>query len=134
MNKTFANKNSTSKNFASNIFFMNENGFMNEKGGLILFILLAMGALLILLPLSMSIFQPIDILVRIILLFVIFTTVRGYLGPGVISIIVSGILIYFLVFKWWWIGAIGWWGLTLMSLGFIGVIVWGSSKIIPSGR
>lgn len=110
---------------------LNEKGSMNERGHIVIIILLIMGVIIILLPLSMTIFQPIDILVRIILVFVIFTTVRGYLGPGVISIIVSGILIYFLVFKWWWIGALGWWGLTLLSLGFFGLVVWGSSKIIP---
>jgi len=112
-----------------------QNRLLNDKGffqiTLVPFVLIAMIALLFLLPLSMTIFEPIDLIVRIILVFTIFTTVRGYLGPGVISIIVSGILIYFLVFKWWWVGALGWWGLTLLSLGFIGIIVWGSSKIIP---
>lgn len=112
----------------------NQKGSFGEKGHIVLIILAIMGAIIFLLPLSMVIFQPIDILVRIILVFVIFTTVRGYLGPGVISIVVSGILIYFLVFKWWWIGAIGWWGLTLLGLGFFGVVVWGSSKVIPQGR
>ncbi len=98
---------------------------------LIPMVILLMILLVVILPIAMAVFPPIDILVKIILVISIFTTVRGYLGPGTISIIVSGILIYFLVFKWGFIGAMGWWGLTLMGMGFFGIIVWGSSKIIP---
>lgn len=107
-----------------------QKGFLNMLP-LIPTVIVLMLLLIIVLPVGMVLFQPLDILVRIILVFVIFTTVRGYLGPGIISIIISGILIYYLVFKWWWVGAIGWWGITLLGMGVFGVIVWGSSKVIP---
>ncbi|NMA44849.1 MAG: hypothetical protein GX950_03510 [Candidatus Diapherotrites archaeon] len=107
-----------------------KRGFLNGLP-LIPTVILIMLTLIIILPVGMSLFEPLNILVRIILVFVIFTTVRNYLGPGVISIIISGILIYYLVIKWWWVGAMGWWGITLLGMGIFGVIVWGSSKIIP---
>lgn len=107
-----------------------KRGFLNGLP-LIPTVILIMLTLIIILPVGMSLFEPLNILVRTILVFVIFTTVRNYLGPGVISIIISGILIYYLVIKWWWVGAMGWWGITLLGMGIFGVIVWGSSKIIP---
>ncbi|MEK6958516.1 MAG: hypothetical protein AABW59_00560 [archaeon] len=104
---------------------------MNEKGNLLVIILFVMVGLIFLLPVLMYVFPPLDIIVRIILVFSIFMTVRGYMGNGILTIIISAILIYFLVFKWWWIGASGFFAMTLLSLGFFGIVVWGTSKIIP---
>jgi hypothetical protein len=98
---------------------------MDNKGHILVIVILAMLAVVFLLPAVMFLFPTADIIIRIILIFTIVTTVRGYLGNGILTLIFSGILIYFLVIKWWWIGAAGWFFITLLSLGVFGVITWG---------
>ncbi len=104
---------------------MEKSFLANQKGNLLLIIVAVMIGVVLLLPVLMKVFPPADIIVRIILVFVILTTVRGYLGNGIMTLIISGILIYFLVFKWAWLGASVWLFITLLSIGFFGVIVWG---------
>jgi hypothetical protein len=103
---------------------------INEKGNFILIALALMVAVVLLLPILMVVFPPIDIIVRIMLVFVIFTTVRGFLGNGVLTIVISGILIYLLVVKWWWIGATGWFAITLATFGMFGIVTWGSKTVL----
>jgi len=72
------------------------------------------------------IFFPIaDIIMRIILALMIFIMVRGYLGDGIPSLIVSGILVYILVIKWAYFTAAIYVLYFLMGLSFLSVIVWG---------
>ena len=103
---------------------------MNQKGNFILIAIGIMIGIIILLPISMYLFQPIDIIVKIMLIFVIFSTVKGYLGNGVLTLIISGILIYFLVIKWWWVGATGFFAITLASFGLFSIITWGSKTVM----
>lgn len=107
---------------------------MNERGNFLIVIVLFMLGAIVLLPVAMVVFPPIDIIVKIILVFSIFMMVRGFLGNGILTILVSGILIYFLVVKWWWIGAGGWMAITLASLGIFSVIMWGSQTIFMFTR
>lgn len=75
---------------------MKQKGFLN-------FILLVLVVFLIaalLPPIIMMLFPPADLLMRVFLVFLIFTTVRGYLGNSVLTLVISGILIYVLVIKW----------------------------------
>lgn len=78
---------------------------MNSKGNLIIIILLALIFLTILPALVMKIFPLADIIMRLILVFLIFSTVRGYLGSNIFTIIISAVLIYFLVIKYAYITA-----------------------------
>lgn len=98
---------------------------MNQKGNVVLFILLGFIVLAVLAPIVMILFKPADIIMRILLVFLIFTIVRGYLGDGILSIIVSAILIYFLAFKYAYITASAYVLYTLMGFSFLSVIVWG---------
>ncbi|MCX6800821.1 MAG: hypothetical protein NTZ73_01380 [Candidatus Diapherotrites archaeon] len=99
---------------------------MNEKGNLILIILFGMALLVLLLPAVMYAFEPADFIIRIILAFLIFTTVRGYLGTGTVSLLVTGILIYILVIKHAYIAASGAFILmVLLTFGLFSVVVWG---------
>jgi hypothetical protein len=107
---------------------------MNQQGNVIMIlgvaIFLIIGAS-ISLPVLMKFFPAVDLIVKIMLIFVIIMTVRGYLGSSVLTLIISGILIYFLVLKWWWVASGIWFFTILMSFGLISVFVWGTSKIIP---
>lgn len=107
---------------------------MNNKGNLLIIIVLAMLAAIFILPVLMHFFLPLNIIVRIILIFVIITSVRQFLGNSVISLLISGILIYFLVLKWWWVSASGWVFITLLGIGFFSIIVWGlGTTMKPKG-
>jgi hypothetical protein len=103
---------------------------MNEKGNFILIALGLMVLLVLLLPILMYLFPPIDIIVKLFLIFIIYRTVQGYLGNGALTLIIAGILIYFLVIKWWWVGATGWFGITLFEFGIFSIITWGSKTAL----
>jgi hypothetical protein len=108
---------------------------MNNNGGVILVIGIVLGLIIlssISVPILMKVFPPLDLIVKIILIFVIITMVRGYLGSSIMTLIISGILIYFLILKWWWITSSVWFFTTLLTFGLLSLFVWGTSKIIPT--
>ena len=72
---------------------------MNQKGHIIIFIIIGFLVLALLPVLIQWAFWPARILMQIVMIFVLYTTVRGYLGPGNLSLIVSAMLIYFMVFN-----------------------------------
>ncbi len=112
--------------FDMNIFNMN----MGQKGNFIFIALGLMVAVVVLLPILMYAFPAIDIIVKIFLVFMIFQSVRGFLGNGTITLLISGILIYFLVIKWWWVGASGWLIISLFTFGAFSIITWGSKTVL----
>ena len=100
--------------------------FAGERGNMLLLILMGFVVLILVLPAVMYIFEPADFIIRIILAFLIFTTVRGYLGSGVVSLLVTGILIYLLVIKHPYIAASGAFTLlVLLTFGMFSIVVWG---------
>lgn len=98
---------------------------MNQKGNALLFIIIGLLSLAFAIPLIMWLFPYANILMRIILVFLIFTIVRGYLGDGTLTLIISAILIYFLAFKYAYITATAYVLYILMGFSFLSVIVWG---------
>ena len=98
---------------------------MNQSGNLIFFILIAFVVLALIPPVIMIIFPLADIIIRIILALMIFMMIRGYLGDGIPTLVVSGVLIYFLVIKWAYFTASAYILYFLMGLSFLSVIVWG---------
>jgi hypothetical protein len=99
---------------------------MNQNGNMIIIILIAFVILALIPPLIMTVFPIADIIMRIILALIIFITVRGYIGDGPLSLIISGIIIYFLVIKWALFTASAYIFLYfLLSFSFLSVIVWG---------
>lgn len=100
--------------------------FLAKKIGLIPLILLSFVVIAVIPPVIMMVFEPADIVMRLILVFLIFSSVRGYIGTNLMSILISGILIYFLVIKWAYVTA----SLYLIIYVFLGmqvfsVLVWG---------
>ena len=88
--------------------------------------------MLALIPPVIMLFFPIaNLFMRILLSFTIFTTVRGYLGDGAITIIISAILVYLLVIKWGYITASLYvFFYVLMLFNFLSVIIWGLSTTV----
>lgn len=69
---------------------------------------------------------PADILFRIILIFLIFSTVRGFLGTNTLALVVTGVLVYFLVVKWAYFTASAYVFLyVLLAFQVFSVVIWG---------
>ncbi len=98
---------------------------------MLLWIMLAFLVLCLLPPVIMVFFPIANLLMRVLLTFVIFTTVRQYLGEGAITLVTSAALIYLLVIKWGYLTASLYvFFYVLMMFNFLSVIIWGSSVVL----
>ena len=59
---------------------------------------------------------------------IIFTFVRGVLGSGILTYIVSGLLIYIFVIKMWWLFAPAYMLYLIGSMMLSGIIIFGLQK------
>ena len=98
---------------------------MNQKGNIIFLIIGALLILAIIPVLITTFFWPAKLLMQIILIFVIYTTVRGFMGSGSLVLIISAILIYFMVFKWFELFLSLYILQTLLGLQVLSVVIWG---------
>ena len=98
---------------------------MDEKGNVVIFLLIGFVIIALFPPLLMHFVPAAGILFQILMIFIIYSTVRGYLGQGKMSIIVSAVLIYFLVFKYRDITATLWFFQILLSVQWLSVVIWG---------
>ncbi len=98
---------------------------MNEKGNVLLLIILGFIVLALISVVITSFFWQAKLLMQIVMIFVIYTTVRGFLGSGPLVLVVSAVLIYFMVFKYFEIFLSLYILQTLLGLGFLSTIVWG---------
>lgn len=106
---------------------------LNEKGNIIVFIFIGFIIIALLPPIIMHFVPAAGLLFQILMIFIIYSTVRGYMGQGKMSIVVSAILIYFLVFKYRDITASLWVFQLMLGIQFISVIVWGiGTRLKPS--
>ncbi len=96
-----------------------------QRGNVLIFIIIGILIILILPPIIMHVFPMAGLVFQILMIFIIYSTVRGYMGEGPLTIIISGILIYFLVFKYRDITASLWVFQLLLGIQFISVLVWG---------
>lgn len=107
---------------------------MGERGNVVLFIILGFVGILILPPLIMYLFPEAKLIFQLLMVFIIYSTVRGYLGAGTLTLVVSAVLIYFLAFKYIEITASLWVFQFLLMFGFTSVVVWGiGTRMKPQG-
>ena len=102
---------------------------MNQKGNLILIILVAFVVIALIPVFFVRFFTIGRLLTQVIMIFVIYAMVRGYLGPGPLSLLISVILIYFLVFKYIEVTASAYVLMTLVGVGFGSVVIWGLAQV-----
>ncbi|GEM_PF-1466419 len=105
-------------------------GFMNQKGHIILILLVAFVILAIIPVLLSAVFWQVKIVAQLIMVFVIYTTVRGFMGSGLPVILISAILIYFLVFKYFEIALSLYIFQILLSLQFLSIVIWGLGRTL----
>tara|TARA_Y100000310_G_scaffold272711_1_gene287841 strand:+ start:2730 stop:3128 length:399 start_codon:yes stop_codon:yes gene_type:complete len=108
-------------------------GGMNQNGHIILLILGGFLVLAIIPVLITSFFWPAKILMQIIMIFILYTTVRGFLGAGTLTLVVSAILIYFMVFKWFELFLALYILQLLLGLQFLSVLIWGIGTTMRKG-
>jgi hypothetical protein len=101
---------------------------MNQSGVLfLLFALIAFVVVGVILPwVLFMLFPQALLLFQVIMIFTIYFTVRSYLGDGIISLLLTGIFIYFLVFKYPEITASLWVFQIIFGFGVFSAIFWGS--------
>jgi len=100
---------------------------MNQKGGLIMIIFVLFIIVGFLPWILMSIVPQAKILVQLILVFTLYTTVRGYLGSGPLTLIISGVLIYILVIKYAAFSAGMFSYMIIIQIGVSSMLIWGTS-------
>ncbi len=108
-------------------------GGMGQGGHIILIILAAFVVLAIIPVVVTSLFWPAKIIMQVIMIFTLYTTVRGFLGSGTLVLIVSAILIYFMVFKYFEIFLSLYILQLLLGLQFLSVIIWGLGTTMKKG-
>ncbi len=107
---------------------------MNEKGFVPPMILLIVGAFLIVLiipPILLTLFPFVRLIFQIAMIFMIYIMVKGYIGDGPLTLIISGILIYFLVFKYTLLTSTLWVFQTLLMYSFFSMVIWGVGTQTP---
>lgn len=98
---------------------------LGQRGNIIIFILIAFAIIAFIPPLLMHLFPAAGLLFQVIMIFVIFMTVRQLIGDGIPTYIVSGILIYYLVFIYRDIASSVFVLQLLLTFGFGSVVMWG---------
>ena len=98
---------------------------MDERGNVIFIIIGAFILIALIPPILMMLFPPIQILFQIMMIFMLYSIVRAYMGDGPLTLILSAILIYFLVFKYTYIFASLWVFQMLLGVQFLSVVIWG---------
>ena len=97
---------------------------LNARGNLLLYYLVILVALLLVSMLILYIIPEARIVMSIILAFSIYMTVRGSIGDGMPTIILTAILVYFLVFKYFFLAS-GFYLITIvLAYAGAGVITW----------
>lgn len=106
---------------------------MNERGNIIILIFVGFLVLALIPVIITSFIWQAKILMQIILIFVLYTTVKGFLGTGKLTLIVSAVLIYFMVFKYFEIFIALYILQLLLGLQFLSVLIWGIGTTMRKG-
>ena len=98
---------------------------LNEKGNL-LFILIGALVLIAVLPaIFIYVFPQAQFLLALILIFTIWGSVRMYLGDGVLTLLITGVLTYLIVFKHIYLASSIFTLQILLMFGFFSVVIFG---------
>ncbi len=97
---------------------------MNQRGNLLLYYLLILVVMIVLSMLILWLVPEAQIVMSIILAFSIYMNVRGSIGDGIPTIIITAILVYFLVFKYFFLSS-GFFIITMViAYAGAGIITW----------
>ncbi|MFH0905963.1 MAG: hypothetical protein V1824_01335 [archaeon] len=112
------------------IIKLNQRGGLLDilGGGMIPKILLVLLLVMLSLPLMMMSFPIVKYVVAVIIGFFIYELVVGSLGEGVLSYLITGVLLYFIVFKYLLFSASLMMIYVLLTVGGTSVIIWGLAR------
>lgn len=107
---------------------------MNQRGNLLLYFLLILVVLMVLAMLILWLIPEARIVMAIILAFSIYMNVRGSIGDGVPTIVITAILVYFLVFKYFFLSS-GFFLITMViAYTGAGLITWFARYLFWKGE
>ena len=99
---------------------------MNEKGAipLIVFLVVAFVLVLALPAIIMEAFPIVKLLFQVMMAFLLYAIVRSYLGSSPLTLIITAILVYVLVFKYTYITSAAWIFQTILMFAGFSVMIW----------
>jgi len=99
---------------------------MDERGvfPLIIILLVAFVLILALPAMIMEVFPIAKLLFQVMMAFLIYAIVRTYLGSSPLTIIITAILVYILVFKYLYITSAVWLFQTVLMFAGFSVVIW----------
>ena len=72
---------------------------MNQRGNPLLIFALILAALVLIVPAIMYVVPEAFLIMQIVLIFAIWNAVRGFIGDGYLTLLITGVLVWFLVIK-----------------------------------
>lgn len=107
---------------------------LNQKGNLLLYYIILMFGMIILALVILALFPEAQFVMGVILAFSIYMNVRGSIGDGMPTIVITAILVYFLVFKYFFLSS-GFYIIT-MVVAYTGVslFTWGARYLFLKGN
>lgn len=107
---------------------------MNQNGNLLLYYALILVAMIVATMFILWLFPEARIVMSIILAFSIYMSVRGSIGDGLPTIILTAILVYFLVFKYFYLSS-GFFVITMIiAYTSAGLITWMARYLFWKGE
>ncbi len=99
---------------------------MDQKGAipLIIFLVLAFVLVLSLPAIIMQAFPMVKLLFQVMMSFLLYAIVRTYLGSSPLTLIITAILVYVLVFKYTYITSAAWLFQTILMFAGFSVMIW----------
>src|SRR3989338_8595760 len=97
---------------------------MNERGAIPLIIFLVLAFVLALPAIIMELFPIVKLLFQVMMAFLLYAIVRTYLGSSPLTLIITAILVYVLVFKYTYITSAAWIFQTILMFAGFSVMIW----------
>lgn len=104
-------------------------GFSFNNLGLIAKILFIFIAIILLVPLIIYYYPIAKYIIMVIIAFFIFEIVARALGNNILTYVVTGVLLYFIIYKYFYLSTSVFLLYLLLSVGFTSVVIWGTTNL-----
>lgn len=113
---------------------MNKGFFNFWSASLVIKILIVIAIALLILPILMTFFPVVRYVMIIIIVFFIYDIVSKAFGNNILTYLFTGVLLYFLIYKYLYITTVAVIFYFMLSIGIMSVFVWGTKSIFGSKK
>ncbi len=107
---------------------------MNARGNPLLMYLAILAGLILIVPFIMLVVPEAFLIMQVIMIFAIWNAVRGFIGDGYMTLIITGILVYFLVIKHPVLSATFYvLFFIFLGLNIFGTVMWTAQSLVRRG-